>query len=76
MIMSGKVPCIAIRSIGNMFDHPQLRAEGLVVEHEHPRVGKYRSMSKAVKMGVGDKPTTRAPMLGEHTDEVLAQFGF
>ncbi|MDA9436945.1 CaiB/BaiF CoA transferase family protein [Bradyrhizobium sp. CCBAU 51627] len=75
-LMLGKVPCIAIRSIGNMFDHPQLLAEGLVVEHDHPRVGKYRSMSKAVKMGVGDKPTTRAPMLGEHTDEVLRQFGF
>jgi len=75
-LMLGKVPSIAVRSIEDMFDHPQLLAEGLVVEHEHPRVGKYRSMSKAVKMGVGDKPTTRAPMLGEHTDEVLARFGF
>ncbi|MGY2843545.1 crotonobetainyl-CoA:carnitine CoA-transferase CaiB-like acyl-CoA transferase [Bradyrhizobium sp. USDA 4509] len=59
-----------------MFDHPQVLAQGLVVEHEHPRVGKYRSMSKAIQMEVGDSPTTRAPMLGEHTDEVLAQFGF
>ncbi|MCK1641370.1 CoA transferase [Bradyrhizobium sp. 157] len=75
-LMLGKVPCIAVRSIGDMFDHPQLLAEGLVVEHEHPRVGTYRSMGKAVKMGVGDKPSTRAPMLGEHTDEVLARFGF
>lgn len=75
-LMLGKVPCIAVRSIGDMFDHPQLLAEGLVVEHEHPRVGKYRSMGKAIQMGVGDRPTTRAPMLGEHTDEVLAHFGF
>lgn len=74
--MLGKVPCIAVRSIEDMFDHPQLLAEGLVVEHEHPRVGKYRSMGKAIKMGVGDRPTTRAPLLGEHTDEVLAGFGF
>lgn len=72
----GQVPCIAVRSIGDMFDHPQVLAEGLVVEHEHPQVGKYRSMSKAIQMGVGDRPTTRAPMLGEHTDEVLARFGF
>ncbi|SDD36106.1 formyl-CoA transferase [Bradyrhizobium brasilense] len=75
-LMLGKVPVIAVRSIGDMFDHPQLLAEGLVVEHEHPRVGKYRSMSKAIEMGVGDRPTTRAPMLGEHTDEVLEHFGF
>ncbi|MET4323867.1 hypothetical protein [Bradyrhizobium sp. RT5a] len=27
-------------------------------------------------MGVGDRPNTRAPMLGEHTGEVLSRFGF
>jgi formyl-CoA transferase len=75
-ITLGKVPCIAVRTIEDMFDHPQVLAEGIVVEHDHPTVGRYRSMAKAIKMGIGDKPTTRAPMLGEHTDEVLAQFGF
>lgn len=75
-LLLGKVPCIAVRPIEDMFDHPQILAEGLVVEHDHPRVGKYRSMSKAIQMGIGDRPTTRAPMLGEHTDEVLARFGF
>ena len=75
-LMLGEVPSIAVRGIGDMFDHPQLLAEGLVVEHEHPTVGRYRTMGKAVKMGVGDRPTTRAPMLGEHTDEVLSRFGF
>ncbi|WP_439366117.1 CaiB/BaiF CoA transferase family protein [Bradyrhizobium sp. DASA03005] len=75
-LMLGQVPCIAIRGIGDMFDHPQVLAEGLVTEHEHPKIGKYRAMTKAVKMGVGDRPTTRAPMLGEHTDDILTQFGF
>lgn len=75
-LMLGKVPCIAVRSIGEMFDHPQVLAEGLVVKHEHPKVGKYRAMTKAVQMGIGDKPTRRAPLMGEHTDEILAGFGF
>lgn len=75
-LLLGKVPCVAVRSIEDMFDHPQLLAEEIVVEHDHPKVGKYKSMGKAIKMGAGDKPTTRAPMLGEHTEEVLAQFGF
>ncbi|MCK1759103.1 CoA transferase [Bradyrhizobium sp. 137] len=75
-LMLGKVPCIAVRSIDEMFDHPQVLAEGLVTELEHPNVGKYRTMTKAVEMGIGDRPTIRAPMLGEHTDEVLARFGF
>ncbi|MGY4183059.1 crotonobetainyl-CoA:carnitine CoA-transferase CaiB-like acyl-CoA transferase [Bradyrhizobium sp. USDA 4518] len=75
-LMLGKVPCVAVRSMEDMFDHPQVLAEGIVVEHEHPKVGRYKSMGKAVQMEVGEKPTTRAPMLGEHTHEVLAQFGF
>ncbi|MCK1711713.1 CoA transferase [Bradyrhizobium sp. 143] len=75
-LLLGKVPCVAVRSMEDMFDHPQVVAEGIIVEHEHPRVGKYKAMGKAVQMGVGDKPTTRAPILGEHTEEVLAQFGF
>lgn len=75
-LLLGKLSCIAVRSIEDMFDHPQILAEDLVVEHEHPIVGKYKAMSKSVQMGIGDKQTRRAPMLGEHTDEVLAQFGF
>ncbi|QQN65434.1 CoA transferase [Bradyrhizobium diazoefficiens] len=75
-LMHGSVPCIAVRSIGDMFDHPQVLAEGIVVNQEHPNVGKYRTMGKPVKMGIGDSPTRRAPMTGEHTDEVLASFGF
>lgn len=75
-LLLGKVPCIAVRSMEDMFDHPQVVAEGIVVEHEHPRIGKYRSMGKVVQMGVEGKPTTRAPMFAEHTDEVLSQFGF
>ncbi|WP_276326266.1 CoA transferase [Bradyrhizobium yuanmingense] len=51
-LMLGKVPSITGRSIDEMFDHPQVLAEGLVVEHEHPKVGKYKSMRKAVQMGV------------------------
>ncbi|KRP98744.1 hypothetical protein AOQ72_16690 [Bradyrhizobium yuanmingense] len=75
-LMLSEVPSIAVRGIADIFDHPQVLAEGLVTELEHPRIGKYRAMTKAVKMGIGDKPTRRAPMLGEHTNEVLAYFGF
>lgn len=38
----------------------QILAQGLVVEHDHPVVGKYRAMSRAVEMGISDKPTARS----------------
>ncbi|MGY4408202.1 CaiB/BaiF CoA transferase family protein [Bradyrhizobium sp. USDA 3315] len=75
-MMLGKVPCITVRDIDEMFDHPQVVAEGIVTELDHPKVGKYKAMTKAVKMGIGDKPVRRAPLMGEHTDEVLAGVGY
>lgn len=75
-LMLGRVPAIAVHGIEDMFDHPQVLAEDLVVEHDHPVVGRYRAMTKAVRMGAGDNHTTRAPLVGEHTDEILRGFGF
>lgn len=74
--MLGRVPAIAVRGIEVMFDHPQVQAEELVTEHDHPVVGKYRAMTKAIAMSAGGATTTRAPTLGEHTDEILHGFGF
>jgi crotonobetainyl-CoA:carnitine CoA-transferase CaiB-like acyl-CoA transferase len=74
--MVGRVPVVALRDIGEMFEHPQVLAEDLVTEHDHPEVGRYRTMTTAVKMGAGEVTTTRAPLAGEHTDEILAGFDF
>lgn len=74
--MQGRVPVVAVRSVSEMFEHPQVLAEGLVTELDHPVVGKYKTMTTAVKMGSGEVNVTRAPLLGEHTDDVLRHFGF
>lgn len=73
-----RVPCAAVRGIEDMFDHPQVVAQKLVAAHEHPTLGSYRTMTGPVQMdgGKADAPDRRAPMLGEHTDEILSEFGF
>lgn len=75
-LMLGRVPGVAVRDIGEMFEHPQVLAEDMVAELEHPVVGRYRSLTRAVRMGSGDVTPVRAPMAGEHTDEILGGFGF
>jgi crotonobetainyl-CoA:carnitine CoA-transferase CaiB-like acyl-CoA transferase len=72
-----RVPCCAVRTIEEMFDHPQALSEGLVAAVEHWRVGSYRGLRKPLKFGSAPGPEPfAAPVYGQHTDEVLAGMGY
>jgi formyl-CoA transferase len=44
---------------------------------QHPLLGEMRNIGTPIKMSATPlDPTRRAPLLGEHTDEVLASIGF
>ncbi len=76
-IFGERVPCAAVRTIEDMFDHPQVLAEGLVTTLDHPAVGRYRTMTKAIKLSETPGPApTAAPAFGQHSDEILAGYGF
>ncbi|MCM2346873.1 MAG: CoA transferase [Acidovorax soli] len=76
-LFGDRVPCAAVRTVGEMFEHPQVQALGLVATHEHPTLGQYRVLAGAVRIGP-EGPTgigRRAPQQGEHTDELLREWG-
>ena len=71
------VPCGPINSIAQMAADPQTLAREMVVELEHPRAGRTRALGLPVKLSrTPGKVTRPAPLLGQHTREVLAEFGF
>ena len=70
------IPCGPILSMKELAREPALRASGTVVEVDHPTRGKYLSVGNPIKMSDSPTEVTRSPLLGEHTDEVLAQLGF
>jgi len=76
-IFGERVPCAAVRPIEDMFDHPQVLAEGLVATVEHPVVGRYRTMTKPIKFSEtpGAAPSA-PPTAGQHSDAILAGFGY
>jgi crotonobetainyl-CoA:carnitine CoA-transferase CaiB-like acyl-CoA transferase len=76
-IFGERVPCAAVRQIEDMFDHKQVLAEDLVTTLDHPVVGRYRTMTKPVKFSETPGPApTAAPVFGQHSDEVLAGYGY
>jgi crotonobetainyl-CoA:carnitine CoA-transferase CaiB-like acyl-CoA transferase len=71
------VPCGPINSIADMAADPQTLAREMVVELEHPRAGRTRALGLPIKLSATPGKVTRpAPIFGQHTREVLAEFGF
>ena len=72
-----RVPCAAARQVEDMFDHPQVAAEGMMQRFTHPLVGSYRGFARAVTFGGGHPgDALPAPVFGQHSDEVLARHGY
>jgi len=71
------VPVGPVNSIGEALAHPQTLARGMVVELEHPQAGPTKALGCPVHFSATPTSVTRhAPMLGEHTREVLAECGY
>jgi len=70
------IPCGPILSMKEIAEEPSLRATGTVVEVDHPTRGKYLTVGNPIKMSDSPSDVQRSPLLGEHTDEVLAELGY
>jgi crotonobetainyl-CoA:carnitine CoA-transferase CaiB-like acyl-CoA transferase len=73
----GGVPAGPVASIGEMLDLPQTRARDMLIEVEHSKLGPVRTIGFPVKFSETPVSVERgAPLLGEHTPEVLAELGY
>lgn len=71
------LPVGPVLSITEMLEHPQTLARGMVVETDHPRVGRTRSLGLPIKFSAAPGgPVRPAPVLGQHTREVLGEIGY
>ena len=66
------VPCGPILSMQELAEEPSLRETGTVVEVDHPTRGKYLTVGNPIKLSDSASDVSRSPLLGEHTDEILA----
>ena len=70
------IPCGPILSMKELAAEPSLRETGTIVEVDHPKRGKYLTVGNPIKLSDSASEVKRSPLLGEHTDEVLAELGF
>ena len=71
------VPSGPIYSFSEVYDDPHVQARDMVVETEHATAGRVRNIGIAVKLSETPGSIRRsAPTLGQHTDEILGEFGY
>ena len=71
------VPVGPVNSLGEALNHPQTRARGMVVDLRHPEAGATRALGCPVHFSATPTRVVRpAPLLGEHTREVLQECGY
>jgi crotonobetainyl-CoA:carnitine CoA-transferase CaiB-like acyl-CoA transferase len=71
------LPCGPINTYDQVFADPQIRARQMVVDTDHPTLGRVQTLGSPIKMS--ETPPIvgrRAPLLGEHTREVLLEAGY
>ncbi len=76
LLEANEIPCGPINRYDEVFRDRQVLARSMVVETDHPRLGRIRTLGSPVKMS--ETPPVvgrRSPLLGEHTEEVLREAG-
>ena len=70
------VPCTSVNTIDKVVQDEQVLARDMIVEIEHPTAGKIRMAGLPVKLSANPGSLRRhAPLLGEHSAEVLRELG-
>ena len=70
------IPCAPVMSMKELSVDPSLRASGTIVEVDHKARGKYLTVGSPIKFSDMKVEVKGSPLLGEHTDEVLAELGY
>lgn len=70
------IPCGAVLDTAEVLDNRHLSERGTIRELKHPTRGRFKAILSPVRLSDSPIAPRRAPLLGEHSDEVLALAGY
>ena len=77
MLEAADVLCAPVNNYSDMVKDAQVLASGMIVEQEHPKAGRFKTIGIPVKLAKSPgRIRTPAPALGEHTEQVLREAGY
>jgi len=77
VLANAGVPASLVKDIKEALEDPQMIERQMVVEADHPKLGRLRMLRNPVLMDkVGPEIRWPAPLLGQHSREVLLELGY
>ena len=74
ILLAAGIPVGAVNDMASVARHPQVAARGVLVDLDHPVAGKVKVVAPFFRMsGTPGTARTAAPLLGEHTEQVLRE---
>jgi len=75
LLLAHGIPVGAINTIDQVVEHPQVKARGMIVESDHPVAGRVKVVGVPVRLSETPGSVREpAPLLGQHTDEILQTY--
>jgi crotonobetainyl-CoA:carnitine CoA-transferase CaiB-like acyl-CoA transferase len=72
-----EVPSAKVQRIDEVLADPQIQARGMIVEQDHPVLGRIRMPNLPFRFSDCDtSPTSTAPLLGQHNRSIAADLGY
>ena len=77
LLIKNDIPAGKVYTMDEVFADPQVLHRQMVIEVEHPALGKVKQVGIAPKLSdMPGKVRSLAPLLGEHTEEILQELGY
>ena len=75
-LLAADIWCAPVYTFAELETDPQVAYNRMIVEYEHPTAGSVRTLGMPIQFsGTPGDIRRPAPLLGEHTDEILSEFG-
>jgi len=72
-IADAGVPCSAVLDTQDLFADPHLRERGFIQTIDHPQHGTVELLGAPIRLSASDVPLRAAPLLGQHTIDVVGE---
>ena len=70
------IPCGAVLDTAEVLADPHLRERGTIRDLDHPTRGRFSTILSPVRLSDSPIAPRRAPLLGEHSDDILSLAGY